>query len=297
MKRDIFLHPMSVLKGRWYNKEFRVIEPLGTGGTASIYLVREIPTDREYALKVSRDMTGINSEYRALSRLAHLPYIPRAYYRDDCIIEGEINYFFCMSYFNGKNLKNLFAEDKMSPKTVLRITAVICRIIKLISRYNLYYCDIKPENIMFDGKTGNICIVDFGGIVEKGDAIMQFTPGFDRAGWGMGNRTADEGYQVFAVLMMLLGLLLGDIESCGKDFDRLKARVNNSQLSKCLKKVIIEGLEQGSPSLEGLAADLAGAARKYCGEKRYARQRIDILIDIGLMLAVAVFVAVLIVVI
>ena len=102
---------------------------------------------------------------------------------------------------------------------------------------------------------------------------------------------------MFAVLMMLLDFLLGDIESCGKDFDRLKAGVNKSQLSKCLKKVIIEGLEQGSPSLEGLAADLASAARKYCSEKRYARQRIDIYIDIGLMLAAAVFVAVLIVVI
>jgi serine/threonine-protein kinase len=296
MGGSIYLQPMSVIRGKWYNKEFRVIKRLGSGGTASIYLVREISCAKEYALKISRDMAGIDREYRILGQLASMPYIPGVYCRDDCIIEGEVCYFFSMGYFQGENLKRLFHGKKIPQKTALKIVAVTGSICCALNRRNLYYCDIKPENLIFDRETGSVCIIDFGGVVGKGEAVTQFTPDFDRASWGMGERIADEGYQGFALLMMLLGFLMGDLGCGGRDFARLKARVDKSQLSKNLKKVIIEGLKQKSPGLKRLAASLMDAAGETADKGCDDRRRVDAIIDIGLLLSITVFAVILIMV-
>lgn len=296
MAGNIVLQPDSILEGKWYNKEFRVVKQLDSGGTASLYLVREIPTDREYAAKISEDITGIDREYRVLGKLDGLPYVPRVYCRDDCVIDGKNYYFFCMSYLMGKNLKGLFKGVRVPHRTALEIIIIIGTILDRMNRYNLYYCDIKPENIMFDKKTGCVCIIDFGGVVEKGSAITQFTPDFDRASWGRGERTADEGYQNFALMMMLLDFLMDDLQSCGRDYDRLMDQIDRSQLSKSLKEVIIKGLKQDSPSLKRLIVDITKAARRIEGEEHCTRCRVDILINIGLMMAIAIFVVVLTVV-
>lgn len=293
MVGSINIRPGFIIRGKWYNKEFKVIAPIGCGGTASIYLAKDCSTGEKYAVKLSKDMAGIDREYRILSGLSTVYYIPRVYCRDDCMIEGQYCYFFVMSYFNGKNLKTIFGAGKAPVKAAITTVAIAGNIFKLLNQRNLYYCDIKPENLIFDNRTGSVCIIDFGSIVGRGEAVTQYTPAFDRASWGKGARVADEGYQVFALLMMLLDFLTGGLRDGSKDLGRLKNRVNKSQLSKYLKKVIIKGLEQDSPTLERLLGDLERVAGTAVTGRHDTQQSMDIIINTGLFVSAVIFAAVL----
>ena len=68
----------TVIKGRWYGGEYRVIALLGSGGTARVYLVEDIPGGDRYALKPSTDMAGIDREYQIWQRLGPMDYYRRS---------------------------------------------------------------------------------------------------------------------------------------------------------------------------------------------------------------------------
>lgn len=291
----ILLKPGTSIKGRWYGGEYRVLKPIGSGGTAEVYLVRDLSDGKEYALKLGGDMAGVEREYKALSGLSSIDYIPRVYVRDDCTIEGWNRYFFVMEYLEGENLKMLCRAGRIPQRTAVETAAVIAVICMLLNRRGLYYCDIKPENLVFDKKTGSLYLVDFGGVVGERQPVTQFTPVYDRAGWGRGKRIADEGYQTFALLMMLVDLLLGGIPDVGRDFGALRERIGKTRLSKNLKKVIIKGLEQENYSLEALVSDLRSALCPAAGDgDEFNRCSADALINAGLAASAAFFVMVLI---
>lgn len=292
MIKRINIEPGTVIRGRWYGGEYRVIALLGSGGTARVYLVEDIPGGDRYALKLSTDMAGIDREYRILARLGPMDNIPAVLYRDDCRVGGINCYFFVMTYFEGENLNRVCEAKRMQPKTLVKIAAVTAGICLWLNRRGVFYCDIKPENLVLDKRGGGLCLVDFGGAVKEGEAVVQFTPAFDRASWGRGQRTADEGYQGFAILMMLAEMLLGGLRDTGMGFDALLDTIDKSQLSKGLKKVIIKGLKKDCQSLEDLINSLSNTADLIPGGKQRRRQRLDVAINLALLASIAFFIMV-----
>lgn len=292
MIKRINIEPGTVIKGRWYGGEYRVIALLGSGGTAKVYLVEDISSGDRYALKLSTDMAGIDREYRILSRLGPMDYIPAVLHRDDCRIGGRSCYFFIMTYFEGENLKQVCEAKRLRPETLVKIAAVTAGICLWLNRRGVFYCDIKPENLVIDRKGGGLCLVDFGGTVQEGEAVVQFTPAFDRASWGRGERIADEGYQGFAILMMLAELLLGGLRDTGMGFDALLDTIDKSQLSKGLKKVIIKGLKKDCQRLEDLINSLRNTANLVPGGEQRRRQRLDAAVNLGLFASIAFFIMV-----
>ena len=89
----ILLKPGITIRGRWYGGEYRVIKLICSGGTARVYLVRDLSDGRKYALKLGSDMAGVEREYKVLSSLSSIDYVPRVYVRDDCTIEGRKRFF------------------------------------------------------------------------------------------------------------------------------------------------------------------------------------------------------------
>jgi serine/threonine-protein kinase len=291
----ILLKPGITIRGRWYGGEYRVIKLIGSGGTARVYLVRDLSDGRKYALKLGSDMAGVEREYKVLSSLSSIDYVPRVYVRDDCTIEGRKRFFFIMDYLEGENLKKLCSTRRIPQGTTVEAAAITAVICLFLNHRGLYYCDIKPENLVFDKTTGNLYLVDFGGVVGAGQPVTQFTPAYDRAGWGSGQRVADESYQIFAILMMLVDLLLDGIPEVGRDLEALKQRVNKTRLSKGLKKVIIKGLDVENHSLKGLVSDLRRVLRMADGVGEGLNQcSTDFLINAGLAASVAFFIMVLV---
>jgi serine/threonine-protein kinase len=269
----------TVIRGKWYGKEFKVLGPLGRGGTASIFLVKEISTGKRFALKISKDMVNIEEEYEVLSRLNGFDYVPSVYYRDDCILDNTLYFFLVISYFRGKNLAEVCREGNLPLKTVLQVVMIACNICNELNALNIYYCDLKPENLMFDVNTCCLYLIDFGGTAGKGESIAHFTPCFDRASWGKGERTADENYQIFGLSMLLILLLLNRQIDRDKDYSKLLNLVQNSHLSKKLKKVIIEGLEQKYNGLQEFNRGLEEVLIEAVSERECKNKKIGLVID------------------
>ena len=51
---------------------------------------------------------------------------------------------------------------------------------------------------------GDVDLIDFGGVTPKGRAIKQLTEVYDRGFWNMGERVAEESYDLFSFAILLL---------------------------------------------------------------------------------------------
>jgi len=289
MTKTVKITRDTIIEGKWYGKKFIVVKLIGNGGTASIFLVKEIPAGKQYAMKISTGIINIDSEHQILCSLKGIKYIPQVYYRDDCIIQGIAHFFFIMSYFRGENLKEIRNDSGISTKGILKIMLIVTNICSQLNRYNIYYCDLKPENLIFDYNSNFIYLIDFGGIVGKGESISHFTPLFDRASWGKGERIADDNYQIFALSMILAQLLIGKPVKRDRGFPGLINVVKNSCLSKDLKKVIIKGLGQKHKNLEVFGSKLlplCGEVEKY---EQLKEKRIRFAINLCFLASLVVF--------
>lgn len=75
--------------------------------------------------------------------------------------------FLHLSYIRGKNLKEYLLKDKISDKEKIRLLLELSEIIKNIHRTGIVHCDIKPENIIYDGI--KVSLIDFGSAVPIGE--------------------------------------------------------------------------------------------------------------------------------
>lgn len=294
MDRVIDLAEGTIIRGKWYGKEFLVEGLLGTGGTSNIFLVRDTSTGEHHAMKISKDMVSIDTEYSILSELRGVKYIPEVYYRDDCSVEGVPFFFFVMPYYRGENLKEFCKGKRPGVRLILQTVIILASLCHQLNSRNIYYCDLKPENIVFDYGTGRLYLIDFGGVAKKGESVYHFTPRFDRASWGRGERIADDRYQIFALSMMLVDLLIGVPYRHNKDFLKLLHFINNSGLCKNLKRVIIKGLEQEYDNLPGFQKELVLLVKEMEISGSYTEKRAEAAVNLLLMLSLVVFSIVLI---
>lgn len=268
------------VKGRWYGKEFEIVRHIGDGGTASVFLVKDLASGNEYAMKISGNMLNMDEEYRVLSRLKGFRYVTPVYYRDDCVLSGKEYFFLIVRYCSGSNLADICRNKPLSMRTALQIVMIAAGICKELNNMGIYYCDLKPDNLVFDHNCGCLYLIDFGGTAGRGEGVTHFTPYFDRASWGKGPRIADEQYQVFGLTMLLLVLAEGNEPSGKKHYAKLFDAIENSNLSKGLKHVIIKGLEQEYDSLSGYCDGLKNAEAALVYEQRRQDKRAGFLIDI-----------------
>ena len=138
---------------------FKVIDILGSGGFGTVYKVKEILTDKIYAMKVMNKNTIINkkyfhyimSEYEILKILSGCPFILDIYY---CFQSANYLYMVIDLCSNGDLTKLTYINN---PKL---LCSEIILAIEYIHKHNIIYRDLKPENILLDSE-GHIKICDF----------------------------------------------------------------------------------------------------------------------------------------
>lgn len=152
-------------KGYLLGERYRIIDTLGEGGMANVYLAEDIILQRKVAVKVlrldlqkdSQTEERFQREALATSELSH----PNIVSVLDVGTDKGLPYM-VMEYVDGPDLKEYIKEN--SPLDLHRVLQIMDQILSAVSlahKHNIIHRDLKPQNILMD-KRGNVKIADFG---------------------------------------------------------------------------------------------------------------------------------------
>ena len=154
------MNPNGLLDDR-----YRLLERIGGGGMAEVFLAEDVLLTRQVAVKLLRaQFTGdedfvakFRQEARAAARLSH-PNIVSIY---DVGCEADTHYI-VMEYVPGETLKECIKRQGRLPADVAVEYAVqIASALKHAHDNQIVHCDIKPHNILIH-RDGTAKVTDFG---------------------------------------------------------------------------------------------------------------------------------------
>lgn len=143
---------------------YKIISKIGAGGMGEVYLAEDTQLDRKVALKflpihLSQDeaaRTRFTREAKAAAKLDH-PNIVQVFE----VGEFQGRSFFAMAHIEGKSLREVIKEGKLSIGEAIELTKQICEGLHEAHSAGVIHRDIKPGNIIIDSK-GKTRILDFG---------------------------------------------------------------------------------------------------------------------------------------
>jgi len=163
------------------DNRYRVIEPLGGGGMAEVYLVRDEVLGRDVALKVmSRRYAGdeefverFRREAQSAAALSH-PNIVQVYDRGET---GDGTYYIAMEYVAGGTLKDrILRKGPIPPQKAVAVTLQVARALRAAHERGVVHRDVKPQNILTTD-SGEVKVTDFG-IARAASSTTITRPGF-----------------------------------------------------------------------------------------------------------------------
>jgi eukaryotic-like serine/threonine-protein kinase len=142
---------------------YRILNELGQGGMATVYLAEDLRHDRKVALKVLKpELAAVIGaerfvvEIKTTAALQHPHILPLF---DSGSADGFL--YYVMPYIQGETLRaKLDRETQFSVDEALRIAIDVAGALDYAHRHGVIHRDIKPENIlMHDGRP---MVADFG---------------------------------------------------------------------------------------------------------------------------------------
>jgi serine/threonine-protein kinase len=139
---------------------------IGRGGFAEVFQVRDLWLKRDLALKAIRPDLGVSEvilarfrrEAEAVAALRH-PNIVPIY----DIGEADGVLYILMPLIKGESLKSLLTRDGRRPiNEARRIMLEAASALGAAHEAGLIHRDMKPENIMLEGKARRVLVMDFG---------------------------------------------------------------------------------------------------------------------------------------
>jgi serine/threonine protein kinase len=154
---------MTVLGGR-----YKVLKPLGAGGSAEVYLAEQLSLHRKVALKVITRKGPVQPDAHARfkrealihSSIEH-PSVVRIL---DFETDGPEGTVVVLEYVEGNRLDEVVAGHPMDPRMATRLLLQLAEGLAAIHAKGVVHRDFKAENVMLsEGATGTQArILDFG---------------------------------------------------------------------------------------------------------------------------------------
>ncbi|HST25016.1 MAG TPA: serine/threonine-protein kinase [Gaiellaceae bacterium] len=138
------------------------VRPLGTGGSGSVWLAREVETGREVALKiVPREGTAGSRAEREAAAAARLRH-PRCL-RAHALARDSKHVYIVYEYVEGRTLRDAMRAGEISDAAALEAAAQVLEGLAHAHAHGIVHRDVKPANVLLaDGRTTSVKLFDFG---------------------------------------------------------------------------------------------------------------------------------------
>ncbi|MGQ0543659.1 MAG: protein kinase domain-containing protein [Blastocatellia bacterium] len=173
-KKSAKLKPLS--EGTVLNGRYEIVRKIGGGGMGAVYLasdnnlggvlraVKEMVQAHIEEEQQDKAINDFKRESMILSTLDH-PSIPTIY--DYFYDDKESRFYLVMKYISGGDLSSRLRsapEGKLDERTVTEWAIQISDVLDYLHNQpsTIVYRDLKPSNIMIDGNSGRVMLVDFG---------------------------------------------------------------------------------------------------------------------------------------
>ncbi|HET6575472.1 MAG TPA: serine/threonine-protein kinase, partial [Fimbriiglobus sp.] len=199
---------------------YELIQELGRGGTAVVYLARQVALDRRVALKMvlaggfasDADRQRFRAEAAAVAAVQH-PGIVHVYQVGAC---GDRPYF-ALEYCPGGSLAQTLADGPLPPRESATVIGQVARAVQAAHARGIVHRDLKPGNILFTAD-GAPKVTDFG-LARRSDrdtdtaltrtgAVMG-TPSYMAPEQARGSRAVGPAADVYALGAVLYECLTG----------------------------------------------------------------------------------------
>lgn len=210
--------------GKKVNDRYLILDSIGSGGMANVFLAQDLILDREVAVKVLRydfqnDQAAIRRFQRealAATELVH-PNIVSVY---DVGEEADMQYL-VMEYVKGMDLKRYIQTHyPMDYPEVVNIMQQVLSAVALAHQHRIIHRDLKPQNILIN-EEGVVKIADFGIAIALSETSITQTNSMlgsvhylspEQARGGMATNQSD----IYALGIILFEMLTGRVPFDGE---------------------------------------------------------------------------------
>ena len=148
--------------GEIIDDKYVIINFLGNGSYGDVFKVKNIYTNKEYALKISNKKKRLKNEIEILKKLNGVEGVIKMYdygeYEDHSYLVTKV---YPGDVFNTADSKKCILEDDEIDKLGINVI----KILEKIHDHGIVHRDIKPENILIKYKDypyDDVIIIDFG---------------------------------------------------------------------------------------------------------------------------------------
>ncbi len=177
--------------------------------------------------------------------------------------------YIVMEWFEGKPLRQVMSEEKLTAERAVRIVIAICQTLEYVHNHGIVHRDLRPEHILVDAED-HIKLIDFGAAGQAAGRRITFTNISQITGGSeyispeeLKGKRGDARSDVYAAGIILYEMVTGSKPFPESDpFDRtlnhpVPPREIDSAISPQLQEVIYRALEREPGNRYANAHDFA----------------------------------------
>lgn len=251
---------MQFRTGQLLNNKYEIVKEIGTGGTADVFLAKNLLNHKIVALKISKTDAKVSSvalrfkqEYDSLVKFNNQNIIK--VYEYFLVSDRQV---IVMEYIQGITLKEELKKYKyISTRKAVEYILQILNALKDLHEKNIFHRDLSSSNIMITND-GNLKLMDFGIVQTSFDqhltktgnvigTISYMAPEIIR------QQKANPRSEIYSLGILLYSMLTGSVPFKGELMETAQKHLKekpippykiNFSLDKNISEVILKMLEK-----------------------------------------------------
>src|SRR5512146_3135829 len=199
---------------------YRITEQLGQGGMATVYKAFHAALERYVAIKALHPAFGedpnfearFQREARLVARLEHPHIVPIYDYA-----EHEGRPYLVMKFIEGDTLKARLQQGPLTTGEITNVVDSVGSALVYAHQQGILHRDIKPSNVLL-ASDGHMWLADLGlaRIAQAAESTLSSdmimgTPQYISPEQAMGDKTLDEGTDIYSFGVMLYEMVVGQV--------------------------------------------------------------------------------------